>query len=411
MKRLALLLRQFSALAPHTRFPTWCLLVCSFAVHPVSAQTWTVAKNVDFITALAVDAGGQGWILVRGRKVLRSANAIDWQVAIENMSLANLWADSTTVYAIGSGLAVASDTSAPVLLPNIYLASAMVVGSRVVVGTANGVVMESRDAGQGWDVVNADQLPFSVAHIRHVAFTSNALSYTQRRLDADTTRLFYSTGSEWTMSDFPATSVKVWNDSMYVWTGSKILVSGDGRDWDLMRATPGPLKYGYPWAMLGDRIALSLPEALLVSGDRGRTWHDYSVGIWDLPVLHLAFAPNGELWINSSVLMQKSREPLPIATNTGVATDELPASAKLLSAVYPNPANSTVTIGMAGSARRITVTVHDVLGRTVATVFDGIVASGKVLVAWDATDLNPGTYLIRAVAGKATDTSVLFVTH
>ncbi len=70
-----------------------------------------------------------------------------------------------------------------------------------------------------------------------------------------------------------------------------------------------------------------------------------------------------------------------------------------LSAPTPNPATGTARLRLdAAQAGRVTATVVDALGRTVATVYDAEVAAGvTVEIAVDAARLAPGTYAVRVV--------------
>ena len=89
-------------------------------------------------------------------------------------------------------------------------------------------------------------------------------------------------------------------------------------------------------------------------------------------------------------------------------TVPLPA-AYALSPPYPNPtvgaARFTLTVAR---PQRVVVTLHDVLGRTVATVYDGTPAAGVPLpFRFEASHLPAGLYLLRAVGEGFTATRTL----
>jgi hypothetical protein len=64
-------------------------------------------------------------------------------------------------------------------------------------------------------------------------------------------------------------------------------------------------------------------------------------------------------------------------------------------AVYPNPFASTASVELRlDRPESVTVTVHDLLGRTVAVLFDGQAA--QLDLALDATDLPSSVYIVRA---------------
>lgn len=73
----------------------------------------------------------------------------------------------------------------------------------------------------------------------------------------------------------------------------------------------------------------------------------------------------------------------------------------------PNPARGAATVELAvpaGAAESATVTVHDVSGRRVATVWDGAIPPGLSRLPWSHVDasgasLAPGIYLVRARIG------------
>ncbi|HUF09566.1 MAG TPA: T9SS type A sorting domain-containing protein [Rhodothermales bacterium] len=74
---------------------------------------------------------------------------------------------------------------------------------------------------------------------------------------------------------------------------------------------------------------------------------------------------------------------------------ELPSGIRL-DPSYPNPFNPTTTIPFSvensGSA---VITIHDMLGRQVDVILDGVVAAGAHTVAWDAAGHPSGMYHVR----------------
>jgi glutamine amidotransferase-like uncharacterized protein len=87
-----------------------------------------------------------------------------------------------------------------------------------------------------------------------------------------------------------------------------------------------------------------------------------------------------------------------------------PASKCLaLSSGRPNPFTSQAFFTLSAAApERATITVHDMLGRTVATLFDGDLAPGRHTLRFDATQnglrLPAGRYLVRARSIDGTQT-------
>jgi len=79
-----------------------------------------------------------------------------------------------------------------------------------------------------------------------------------------------------------------------------------------------------------------------------------------------------------------------------------PTVISLVSA-YPNPFNPSTTLRYTLSARsHVTLAVYDLLGRSVATLVDGVEEAGEKSVRFDGGQLSSGIYLYRVVAGNST---------
>jgi len=94
-----------------------------------------------------------------------------------------------------------------------------------------------------------------------------------------------------------------------------------------------------------------------------------------------------------------------VSAVVGVDPTPVPAAFRLASA--PNPARGSAMVELAipaGGVPSAQVTVHDVAGRRIATLWDGAVPAGVSRFAWSHTDaagarLSPGVYLVRARIG------------
>ena len=91
-----------------------------------------------------------------------------------------------------------------------------------------------------------------------------------------------------------------------------------------------------------------------------------------------------------------TRFEMVLAPRGAVAT-EAGLSALSLGMPYPNPATSQATLALrTDAAQRVTATVVDALGRTVATVFDGALAAGaEQMLVVSTAGLAPGLYVVR----------------
>jgi hypothetical protein len=80
-----------------------------------------------------------------------------------------------------------------------------------------------------------------------------------------------------------------------------------------------------------------------------------------------------------------------MALNSG-AGSLLPADLCLYNS-YPNPFNPQTIIPFSiGTREKVTIAIHDVLGRTVCTLFDQVVGPGRHSVIWDASTMASGSY-------------------
>jgi hypothetical protein len=71
---------------------------------------------------------------------------------------------------------------------------------------------------------------------------------------------------------------------------------------------------------------------------------------------------------------------------------------------YPNPFNPTTTISFSiAKAGPVSLTVYDLLGRSVTTLMNEHLSSGNYQVPWDASSLPSGMYFYRLNAGEFSD--------
>ncbi len=83
-----------------------------------------------------------------------------------------------------------------------------------------------------------------------------------------------------------------------------------------------------------------------------------------------------------------------------IAHDATMPSAFVLSSPFPNPFNSTTTIGYSlPAAGAVSLTVYDLSGREVARLADGVKPAGTHEAVWVAGGISSGVYVVRLVAG------------
>ncbi|MDP8229245.1 MAG: T9SS type A sorting domain-containing protein, partial [Candidatus Electryoneaceae bacterium] len=93
--------------------------------------------------------------------------------------------------------------------------------------------------------------------------------------------------------------------------------------------------------------------------------------------------------------------------NSGVdfQTDMVPLSFDL-NTIYPNPFNAVSRIRFTVDAvRPTTLTVYDLSGRKIATLYDNVANVGVHQVLWDASELPSGIYFVRLQAGNMSKTA------
>lgn len=92
---------------------------------------------------------------------------------------------------------------------------------------------------------------------------------------------------------------------------------------------------------------------------------------------------------------------------TAAEADEVPHAVQL-SQNYPNPFNPSTSLEFAlGTADHVTLAVHDMLGRQVALLQDGVLPAGQHRVTFDASGLSSGTYIYRLRTSERTITRVM----
>lgn len=96
-----------------------------------------------------------------------------------------------------------------------------------------------------------------------------------------------------------------------------------------------------------------------------------------------------------------------LAGTVGVG-DPFPAAPRLALSASPNPFAGGTWLELAGGSldgARAIVTVHDVAGRRVATLFDGVLGAGRPIFGWDGRNsagstAAAGVYLVRVLVGE-----------
>ena len=99
--------------------------------------------------------------------------------------------------------------------------------------------------------------------------------------------------------------------------------------------------------------------------------------------------------------------PFPGTTATSAAPEASPLALRVAG---PNPFRNRTALRLTlGETTDVTVDIFDATGRRVARLADGPRAAGETTLAWDASGLPAGRYVVRAAAGGRTVTTGLTV--
>lgn len=157
-------------------------------------------------------------------------------------------------------------------------------------------------------------------------------------------------------------------------------------------------------------FALGGNNTFFRSDDGGLTWTYTGPGMTFQPMRALTMydANRGVgVGIRGGVVTTTSGGGNPVSRPVSVEDDtaDLPdgiESAVILHPNYPNPFEAQTTIGFTLSrAGHVTLQVYDLLGREVKRLVDERKPSGEHTVAFEASHLSPGAYLLRLTTGDA----------
>jgi hypothetical protein len=90
-----------------------------------------------------------------------------------------------------------------------------------------------------------------------------------------------------------------------------------------------------------------------------------------------------------------------LSNTTHIDQEELPVPESFISCSYPNPFNAVTTISYSlPEPGQVTMSIYNLLGQRVATVFEGTREAGEHTISWDARDFPSGVYFARLEAGE-----------
>jgi hypothetical protein len=245
---------------------------------------------------------------------------------------------------------------------------------------ANGVLAPADFAANPNDVSTAFDL-FILPGARSEAVNSNEVDF----------RVFHGA------TDAPAVDVRLTN-------GGDVLVAGAAyTDASAYLSVPAAL-YTVDITLPGDPNAVVATYDLDVAAVPGASAFILASGF-----LTPAANNNGEAFGLLAVLADGTTFLVPASTSIESGFDSQPTSFEL-QGNYPNPFNPTTNIRYSVPATsEVSLTVYDVLGRQVATLVNGVQATGTYTVNFDATNLSSGVYLYRLQSGNFVQTQKMML--
>lgn len=146
----------------------------------------------------------------------------------------------------------------------------------------------------------------------------------------------------------------------------------------------------------GPIAAVTFDGRVMVSRNGGQDWIDETGDLPGIPLDVTFTTYNRALWVNTVEDGVFRVEQIV----TGVEPPPVPLGDLTLDA-WPNPFNPLTHLEYRLPADgRVVVSVFDLSGRKVDTLLDGVQAAGPHTLAWDATALPSGVYLVRLIHGN-----------
>lgn len=160
-----------------------------------------------------------------------------------------------------------------------------------------------------------------------------------------------------------------------------------------------------------------IKEVTVVNSEKGAAGVDHSDRI-AVVVGNGSFGPNSPVAFitmkeQESYLIENIRFNEADKNNVKLAGLEQEAAQSVMA--FPNPMTSETSFAVTvPTASNVTVTIHDVFGKVVSTLFNGDAAAGTMSLAWDGSDMSgarvaAGTYVVRVAGDNFSTTTKLTV--
>ena len=358
----------------------------AFSLYGAASKLHTGAANGVFMT----DGLGAGWT----KKNNGLNNEVIW--SINGMGNDLFAASATSVFRSTDAGAQWASTAAPT---RSFQGGLFVFGPYLIAGTSGGIYRTS-DAGAHWTqsvLDNVNDNTFAIGRSGSLLFVG-----------VDASMGFSSdSGATWQLAQtgialnhinaFATGPGHIYAGSS---TGGMFRSTNDGATWAIIDSAL-PNKYVSAIALSPDNpdvVFVGTGRGVFYSLNAGATWQKSDSGLGMRVVYSLAIF-NDDIYAGtygwgvwrrplSEMLTASEAPPLP----GGFALEQN----------YPNPFTATTTIPFSIADRGLVrIAVYDLLGRSVATVFDEIADAGRHAVSFDAMNIAAGPYrCVFSVGGK-----------
>ncbi len=397
-----------------TRIHTLFLLAlaCSLAHAQISWQPVNNGLGTDTI-ARAIEVTGNGDLYLGTTEGgYRSTNhGGQWSAlvppgTIEVQSIAH---DATHLYAGTShGMFLSTDAGAswnPInnsFPDDLVLAVAINAAGNVFAGTDLSGLFRSTDFGANWSQLTNGLTSSNLTALEYLG-PSTLFAGT------DDSGMYVSTnnGDNWKKSDSGLGDLLIrsiairFSSNIFVGTntGGVFRSTNAGQSWVAVNTNlTNPTVVSLCAHPNGDLYAGTVGDGVFRSTDNGATWSATNSGLTNLIVDALAVDSIGQIYAGTAGGgVFRTAQPTGVTPAHG---SPLPESYALYQN-YPNPFNPGTTIRYAlPAAAHVALSIHDILGQTVATLVDEDQAPGMHDVSFDASRLASGTYFYHIHAGN-----------
>ncbi|HZV12287.1 MAG TPA: T9SS type A sorting domain-containing protein, partial [Candidatus Kapabacteria bacterium] len=296
------------------------------------------------------------------------------------------------------------------------------------IGTGSKGMMRSTDNGNTWTAINqglpSDQVSSTITVDKNnnifVASAARGPGGIYRSVDHGNTWISVSYGlpdlgnNAWSLAAGKNGYIYVSYDADFLYSTNEGLVWKV--DSSLLNITPRTIGVD---PVSGD-IFINTGSSVFRSSDNGASWVEADNGVPDSTRYFyggFSFGSDGHVYAGSYYGVYRSIHisSSDIGTSPTRVTEQLvqvPGDADLNFTVFPNPAQTQATLQfVVPSAARVTVTVSDVLGRTVATLLSGEEHNaGTYQLNYNTSSLLPGMYFCTMREGGIVKMTHLLVT-